>query len=269
MSSSIHRTEILPRQNRRRRRVRRFALLTLCGTCFAFIYAQLSELPVAKTTLAPQPRAGDKVTETSCALADASTTRASNDLFLSGVLANSNPELGYALLGTPGSSIALYRVGDLIQNRTRLCAVYTNSVLLETDGAIHALHLTQNINIEMDSSPADEPDEAEANFPGRPVKLPAPGPLRDTMQYSEMRVAGNLRAIQVSPSRDLQPLLQLGLWPGDLIIAINGTPVELLSSAEHAINLLGTSKEGQVTIVRNGSRQDITLHREVEPRGPF
>jgi S1-C subfamily serine protease len=110
---------------------------------------------------------------------------------------------------------------------------------------------------------------AEANFQGRPVKLPAPGPLRDTMQYSEMRVAGNLRAIQVSPSRDLQPLLQLGLWPGDLIIAINGTPVELLSSAEHAINLLGTSKEGQVTIVRNGSRQDITLHREVEPRGPF
>lgn len=128
----------------------------------------------------------------------------------------------------------------------------------------------RTLTIEMNLSPSDDPPgEAGAKFQEQPVKFPAPGLLRDTMQYSEFRIAGNLRAIQVSPSRDLQPLLQLGLWPGDLIIAVDGTPVELLSSAEHAIDLLGKSKEGQVTIVRNGSRQDLTLNREKEPSGLF
>jgi general secretion pathway protein C len=174
------------------------------------------------------------------------------------------------MIGLRGSSVALYKVGDQIQNGVRLHAVYPDRVLLEINGTIQTLGRTGNAGIAMPSPPSRAlSNTAMFGFPGQQVEVSAPGLLRDALQYSELHVSGQLRAIQVTPGRDVQALQQLGLRPGDLIIAVNGTPIEEHPSGERALELLGNSSGGQVTIVRNGSRHDLAIHHAGVPRAPL
>lgn len=253
-------------------RARRFALLTLMLgiTCVALFFAHRAEMRVMGMTSASEtdsPQRPYSVGET----APANAIHAdSSEFVLNGILADDDPKLGYAMIGLRGSSVSLHKVGDQIQNRARLHAVYPDRVLLEINGAIHALGLAGNAGVAMHSPESRVPwNMATSGLPGRQAEVSAPGLLRDAMQYSELRVSGRLRAIRISPGRDVQALHQLGLRPGDLIIAVNGTPIEGQASGERALELLGDLSGWQVTIVRNGSRQDLDIRHGDIQRAQF
>lgn len=255
-----------------RSRVRRLVLLTLIpgGTCAALLFAPREEERVMDATpasLTDSHQRPDSAGET----ASASSLHAGTPTFvLGGVVADDDPKLGYAMIGRRGSSVALYQVGDQIQNGVRLHAVYLDRVLLELNGTIQTLGFAGSAGIAMPSQPSRTPSNtAMSGHPGLQVEVSAPGLLRDALQYSELHVTGRLRALRVSPGRDVQALQQLGLRPGDLVIAINGIPIEEHPSGERALELLGDSSGGRVTIVRNGSRQDLVIHHAGVPRAPL
>jgi general secretion pathway protein C len=70
---------------------------------------------------------------------------------------------------------------------------------------------------------------------------------------------GRLRGYRVYPGRNTRAFTSLGLRPGDLVIAIDGTPLDDPSQGEAIFRTLGSSSEAHVTVVRGGQQQDLTL----------
>jgi S1-C subfamily serine protease len=52
----------------------------------------------------------------------------------------------------------------------------------------------------------------------------------------------------------------LGLRPGDLVTAINGTPLDDPQRSQEVLNTIQTSDRATVTIERGGQKEDITLN---------
>src|SRR6185437_15131040 len=86
-----------------------------------------------------------------------------------------------------------------------------------------------------------------------------PGIIGDIMRPEPVFAAGKQQGFRVYPGRDREAFIRLGLRPGDLVTAIDGTPLDDPSRAEQILSTLGASGEAHVTVLRNGQRQDLTL----------
>jgi len=73
-------------------------------------------------------------------------------------------------------------------------------------------------------------------------------------------VAGRLRGFRAYPGRNRQIFNKLGLKPGDLVTAINGTPLDDPQRSQDVFNTIQTSDHVTVTLERGGQKQDITLN---------
>ena len=62
------------------------------------------------------------------------------------------------------------------------------------------------------------------------------------------------------PGPQPQAFTRLGLRPGDLVTAINGTPLDDRDRGEQILRTLSSSSEAHVTVMRNGQQQDLTLN---------
>jgi general secretion pathway protein C len=72
--------------------------------------------------------------------------------------------------------------------------------------------------------------------------------------------AGRLRGFRAYPGRNRTAFSKLGLKPGDLVTAINGTPLDDPQRSQEVFNTIQTSEHATVTVERAGQRQDITLN---------
>lgn len=100
-------------------------------------------------------------------------------------------------------------------------------------------------------------DQTDAS---RPMRNEAPGVLGQFMDFIEVRSEdGHLRAVQIAAGANSPRLHDVGLKPGDLLIAINGVPIESEATAEDFLTSLAKSEIGQVTVVRNGVKYDLQL----------
>jgi general secretion pathway protein C len=71
---------------------------------------------------------------------------------------------------------------------------------------------------------------------------------------------GKQRGYRVYPGRNRQAFLRLGLRPGDLVVSINGTPLDDPARGQEVFRTIGSSSEAHVTVMRNGRQQDLTLN---------
>jgi general secretion pathway protein C len=71
---------------------------------------------------------------------------------------------------------------------------------------------------------------------------------------------GKQTGYRVYPGRNRQAFLRLGLRPGDLVTAINGTPLDDPEHGQQIFNTLGATSEAHVTVQRNGQQQDVVLN---------
>jgi general secretion pathway protein C len=72
--------------------------------------------------------------------------------------------------------------------------------------------------------------------------------------------AGKLRGFRAYPGRNRAIFSKLGLKAGDLVTAINGTPLDDPQRSQDVFNTIQTSDHVTVTIERSGQKQDITLN---------
>jgi general secretion pathway protein C len=87
-----------------------------------------------------------------------------------------------------------------------------------------------------------------------------PGVISDIMRPQPVFAQGKQRGYRVDPGRNRQAFTRLGLRPGDLVTAINGTPLDDPARGQEIFSTLGSASEARITVMRNGRQQDLTLN---------
>jgi general secretion pathway protein C len=164
-------------------------------------------------------------------------------MVLTGTMADSDPLRGYAMIREGDGSPQLVHAGAMIVPQVKLTAVYRDHVLVDVDGQQKALWLTT-------SSAAERPAGSEAY---------------DRRDLEEMFAAeysyedGLHRGFKVFPGRDPKWLSKLSLLPGDLVIAINGVPLDQPDSGAARLAQLRNLDTADLTIVRFDEPQTMRV----------
>jgi general secretion pathway protein C len=69
-----------------------------------------------------------------------------------------------------------------------------------------------------------------------------------------------MRGFRVYPGANRQAFARMGLRPGDLVTAVNGTPLTDKDRASEIFNTLSSSSEARVSVTRNGRQQELVLN---------
>jgi len=182
-------------------------------------------------------------------------------LVLTGVIASNDPQYGLAILGQSAQSTKVYPVGDNVPGGAKLHAVYADHVVIDRGGVLETLALPRN-----PANGAPPPSTAALNTESpigdrmRKLINEQPGLLADVMRPQPVFANGKQTGYRVYPGRNRQAFLRLGLRPGDLVTAVNGTPLDDPEHGQQIFNTLGASSEAHVTVQRNGQQQDVVLN---------
>jgi general secretion pathway protein C len=185
------------------------------------------------------------------------TPKTTIPLVLSGTIASNDPAKGFAFIGESAMNAKFVKVGDQIAGQAKLHSVFTDRVILDRSGRLEALHLPRNAAL----------GTARPAMAARPV-APPPGQFVDNLKriaetnpsaFSEVIrpqpvfEGGAQKGYRVYPGRNRQQFASLGLRPGDLVTAINGTALDDPARGNEILNTLMLSDQVSVTAKRNNS----------------
>jgi general secretion pathway protein C len=183
----------------------------------------------------------------------------SANLVLAGTIATNDPKRGVAIIGDGGPS-KVYSVGDNVSGAS-LHSVYLDHVILDRGGNLETLLLPRQL------PPSRPPIVARSNAPAQIQNLRRmvekdPAILSQVMRAvpSYDSQAGKLRGFRIYPGKNRSAFNNLGLRPGDLVTAINGTTLDDPQHGQEIMNTLDSSDRATVTIERGGQMQDLTLN---------
>jgi general secretion pathway protein C len=196
----------------------------------------------------------------------ANAPQSAANLLLAGTIATQNPKRGVAIISDAGGPSKVYSVGERIGGAS-LHSVYLDHVILDRAGALETLLLPRQL-------PPSAPRAAALRRPGADPRTAAavdnirrmvqqdPNILDQVMRTvaSYDNAAGKLRGFRAYPGRNRAIFGKLGLKSGDLVTAINGTPLDDPQRSQDVFNTIQTSDHVTVTIERGGQKQDITLN---------
>ncbi|HEY2685470.1 MAG TPA: type II secretion system protein GspC [Steroidobacteraceae bacterium] len=189
----------------------------------------------------------------------------SANLQLAGTIATQNPKKGVALISDGGSPTKVYAVGDNIGGAS-LYSVYLDHVILDRSGSLETLSLPRltatTAPVTRRMPPAANPRTAAAVESIRSMVQKDPSILDQVMRTvpSYDNSQGKLRGFRAYPGRNRQIFAKLGLKSGDLVTAINGTPLDDPQHSQDVFNTIQSSDHVTVTVERGGEKQDITLN---------
>jgi len=183
-------------------------------------------------------------------------------LVLTGIIAGKNPRVGFAILGENATAAKVHAVGDNVPGGAKLHSVYSDRVLLDRNGSLESLSLPHQSNGVLGASrvTAAVPTQNPAFDRVRRLISEDPALLSDIMRNQPVLMAGKLHGFRVYPGRNRQAFTRLGLRSGDLVIAINGTPLDDPARGDEIFRTIGSASEARVTVMRNGQQQDLTLN---------
>jgi len=282
--ADAHTHEWLSRLQGNGPRLMSLVLALLIGVEFAQIAVSLfgggqvrSPQPVSTNTSIGAPHAGfDAQSVISAhlfgiAVAEPSTQDPANapqstaNLLLTGTIATSDPKRGVAII-SDGGPAKVYSVGDNIGGAS-LHSVYLDRVILDRGGALETLLLPRLLGPGMRAAPVvrrtgGDPRTAAAVDNIRRMVQKDPGLLDQVMRTvpSYDNAAGKLRGFRAYPGQNRQIFSSLGLKPGDLVTAINGTPLDDPQHSQEVFNTIQTSDHVTVTVERGGQKQEISLN---------
>ena len=186
-------------------------------------------------------------------------------LVLTGVIADRNPHAGMAILGPSAGAAKVYEVGDRIPGGARLRAVLPRKVLLERDGRLESLALPKQVALAEPTASSEAGGSPRFVQRMRELVTRRPNLVADLMRPEPVFSGGRQLGYRVYPGNDPQAFTQLGFKPGDLVTAIDGTPLNDPAQDQQILNTLGSSSQASVTVLRNGRQRVLTLNlAEVE-----
>lgn len=192
--------------------------------------------------------------------------QSSANLLLAGTIATQDPKHGIAIISEGGAPSKVYSVGERVGGAS-LHSVYLDHVILDRAGALETLLLPRELPPTRGPAvarrmPGGDPRTVAAVENIRRMVQQDPGILDQVMRTvaSYDNAAGKLRGFRAYPGRNRAIFSKLGLKAGDLVTAINGTPLDDPQRSQDVFNTIQTSDHVTVTIERGGQRQDITLN---------
>lgn len=186
-------------------------------------------------------------------------------LVLAGTIASSDPKKGLGIIGETAANAKVYSVGDSIAGGASLHAVYTDRVILDRGGQLEALLLPRQ-NQGGGSVGAPAPAAATAGpatgLADRVRRMIAqdPGSVAEIMRPQPVFANGQQRGYRVYPGRNRQQFTKLGLRPGDLVMSVNGTPLDDPARGMEIFRSIGSADSVRVTVERNGRPQELVLN---------
>ena len=197
---------------------------------------------------------------------DAPTTRLR--LALLGVMAASTAENSSAIIAPKGGAGKNYRIGDVVQGRTKLAAVQQDQVILDSNGKLEALKFElagkQGIQQSSKPTPAQRRAQTRGSFKERfsGIRTPADAEqlLKDevsndpagALRKMGLEASGNGSGYKVSSSGSM--LTQLGLRPGDIILSVNGQALGNLEDDQVLLEEVTNSGQARLEIQRGNGR---------------
>ncbi len=183
-------------------------------------------------------------------------------LVLTGIIAANDPQNGLAILGQSAQSTKVFAVGDNVPGGAKLHSVFSDRVVIDRGGTLETLVLPHQIAPNTTPPPTTAVLNTESPVAERMRKLitEQPSVIADVMRPQPVFANGKQTGYRIYPGRNRQAFLKLGLRPGDLVTAINGTPLDDPEHGQQIFNTLGSSSEAHVTVQRNGQQQDVVLN---------
>ena len=199
-------------------------------------------------------------------------------LVLSGVMATPDPAYGFAFIGESAAMAKFKRIGDPLPGGAKLHAVYPDRVTLDRGGRLESLLLPRT---DLASRLAAPPTQTAAARPQPPpaqfaqnlrrIAETNPGAFTEIVRPQPVYDGATQRGYRVYPGRNRAQFARLGLQPGDLVTAVNGTPLSDPSSSTQIFNTISTTDRVTLTIERNGQTQQLSVNTaqvELPQAGP-
>lgn len=201
-------------------------------------------------------------------------------LELKGVTQSSTPELSSAIIAQKGKSGEFYRVGDTVQGRTVLQAVYPDRVMLDTSGKLEVLKFDERKNSGANISRTSRNESRRNQRDERNARRS--GSLKD--RFSKVRSASEAvdvvtAEVNSDPIKALNrmglepqgggsgyrvssrsPLRQFKLKPGDIVLSLNGQTLGDPSVDQALLTSLDSANEVRIEVQRGNSRFTVN-HR--------
>ena len=192
----------------------------------------------------------------------ANAPQTSMPLVLTGIIAAEDPQNGLAILGESAAAAKVYAVGDNVPGGAKLHSVFSDRVIIDRNGRLESLALPRQLQPGSAPAPSAAALQTEVPVMDRMRRLITedPGLMADIMRPQPVFASGRQKGYRVYPGRNRQAFSRLGLRPGDLVTAINGTPLDDPARGQEIFRTLGSSSEAHITVMRSGQQQDLTLN---------
>jgi general secretion pathway protein C len=184
-------------------------------------------------------------------------------LVLVGTIAHTDPEKGYAIIGDNPASAKVYSVGKTITGGTKLHSVYPDRAIIDRGGKLEALLLPKKFQ-GGGMAPAPQPSFAGADpMLGDRLRQLAqnnPGAITEILRPQPVFANGQQRGYRVYPGRNRQQFNKLGLLPGDMVTAINGTPLDDPARGMEVLSTMNSAANVTVSVERNGETVQVNIN---------
>lgn len=182
-------------------------------------------------------------------------------LELRGTLATDSEDNALAIIAD-GREEKLYKIGDTIRAGVTLRSVEREQVILNRNGIAESLKLPRPE--ETASSPtvrrAQPTIRRATNSPSVAQRLTEnAAQLTQIISPRPYYVGGQQRGYRLYPGTDRQKFAKLGLRPGDVVTAINGTPLNNPTQGARIFSSLGDAQSVTLTLERGGQEQTMTI----------
>jgi general secretion pathway protein C len=182
-------------------------------------------------------------------------------LTLKGTVASTRRDFSVALISDGSKEQKVYVIGDSINSRASLHAIYADRVVLNENGVLTNLKLPREYaNVAVASARRSNrtirqsPTKSIQNVVSQNLTR-----LTDVIRPTPYIKNGQPAGYRVYPGRDRRQFAALGLRPGDIIKDIDGQSLTDPTQAMKIFQSLGTSDQVTVTVERNGQAQTIIL----------
>jgi general secretion pathway protein C len=194
----------------------------------------------------------------------ANAPQTSMPLVLAGVLATEDPKQGMAIIGENAQAAKVVSVGAQVPGGAQLHSVYADRAIIDRSGALESVFLPRRSTGGAGPLPMSPPPMASSNdqMIDRMRRLVSddPGAIAQVMRPQAVFAGGKMRGFRVYPGANRQAFTRLGLRAGDLVTAINGTPLDDKDRAQEIFGTLSSSTDARISITRNGRQQELVLN---------
>ena len=187
-------------------------------------------------------------------------------LVLAGVLASDDPKQGMAIIGESAQAAKVVAVGQQVPGGAQLHSVYSDRAVIDRSGTLESVYLPrQSAGSTVAGPPPPMPTAAAGGNEAmiermRKLVNDDPGLLSQVMRPQPVFAGGEMKGFRVYPGANRQAFSRMGLRAGDMVTAINGTPLNDKDRAQEIFGTLGSSTDARVTITRNGRQQELVLN---------